>query len=330
VLIDPLGRHIWYLRFSVTDRCDLRCFYCMGEDVAFSPRADVLSLEEIERLCRAFITLGVTKLRLTGGEPLVRRDVMGLFRTLGRAIRPGGLEELTLTTNGGRLAAHAADLAAAGVRRVNVSLDTLSPALFRRITRNGDLGRVLAGIDAALDAGLKVKINTVALRGLNEDGIDDLIRWCGAKGMSMALLETMPLGDVGFHRADHYLALDDLRDRLEERWTLRSDAHCSGGPARYVTVAETGGRLGFITPMSHDFCGACNRVRVTATGRLYPCLGSEDFIDLRALVRGAESDQGLAEAIAAAIGRKPPRHDFVIDAFSGRPSVRRTMHVTGG
>lgn len=330
MLIDPLGRHIWYLRFSVTDRCDLRCFYCMGEDVRFTPKADILNLEEIERLCAAFIALGVRKLRLTGGEPLVRRGIDGLIARLGIRIGAGGLQELTLTTNGNLLADHARALAAAGMRRVNVSLDTLSPDLFARITRGGDLAKVLTGIAAAHEAGLAVKINTVALRGLNEECIDRLIGWCGQQGLAMALLETMPLGDVGFHRADHYLPLDNLRRDLEKRWTLLSDRHRSGGPARYVTVAETGGRLGFITPLSHDFCGDCNRVRVTAQGRLYPCLGSEAHVDLRALVRANPSDTALGDAIAQAIAVKPARHDFVIDPAQGQPALRRAMHVTGG
>lgn len=329
-MIDPFGRHISYLRFSVTDRCDLRCFYCMGEDVRFSPKADILTLEEIERLCGTFIRLGVRKLRLTGGEPLVRRGIIGLIQRLGAHVAAGTLAELTMTTNGTQLAAHAHALAAAGMRRINVSLDTLSPALFHRISRNGDLDQVLNGIAAAKAAGLQVKINTVALRGLNEACIDGLIEWCGAEGFHMSLLETMPLGDIGTDRIDHYLPLGDLRQRLQQRWTLLPSEYQTGGPSRYVTVAETGGTLGFITPMTHDFCASCNRVRVTATGKLFTCLGSEDHMDLRPALRNAETEQTLDQAIAQAIGRKPQRHDFIIDPANARPAVARHMHVTGG
>jgi GTP 3',8-cyclase len=329
-MIDRFDRRISYLRLSVTDRCDLRCFYCMGEDVRFSPKSTILTLEEIERLCVVFIGLGVRKLRLTGGEPLVRRGIMGLIQRLGAYVASGELAELTLTTNGTQLASHAKALAAAGVRRVNVSLDTLSPDLFRRISRNGDLDQVLRGLAAAKDAGLQVKINTVALRGLNESGIDPLIAWCGAQGFHMSLLETMPLGDIGAHRVESYLPLDDLRQRLEQRWTLVPSDHHTGGPARYVTVAETGGTLGFITPMTHDFCSSCNRVRITATGKLYSCLGSQDYTDLRQCLRSATAEQDLRTAITAAMGKKAERHDFIIAPGHSSPSVARHMHVTGG
>lgn len=326
-MIDRYDRRISYLRFSVTDRCDLRCFYCMSETVTFSPKADILSLEEIERLCVTFIRLGIRKLRLTGGEPLVRRGIMDLIFRLGAHVASGDLAELTLTTNGTQLAHQAEDLVAAGIRRINVSLDTLCPTLFRQISRNGSLDQVLRGIAAAKDAGLQVKINTVALRGQNEDCIDRLIPWCGEQGFHMALLETMPLGDIGHHRMESYLPLDQLRRRLEQRWTLVPSDYHTGGPARYVTVAETGGTLGFITPMTHDFCMSCNRVRVTATGKLYSCLGSEDYVDLRQSLRDGATEAPLHTAIATAIGQKAERHNFIT---APNQSIARPMHVTGG
>jgi cyclic pyranopterin phosphate synthase len=328
-LIDPFGRTISYLRVSVTDRCDFRCVYCMAEDQTFLPKRDVLSLEELDRLCSAFVTRGVRRLRLTGGEPLVRKNVMSLVRSLSRHLGRG-LDELTLTTNGSQLARFAGELADCGVRRINVSVDTLDPAKFRAITRWGDLDKVRAGIDAARAAGLKVKINAVALKGVNEDEFDDLIRWAHGDGMDLTLIETMPMGEVGADRTDQYLPLSTVRARLAERWRLSDIAYKTGGPARYVTVAETGGRIGFITPMTHNFCEGCNRVRVTCTGTLFMCLGQEDSADLRAPLRASESDQLLQAAIDEAIARKPKGHDFVIDRNHRGPAVSRTMSVTGG
>jgi cyclic pyranopterin phosphate synthase len=328
-LIDPFGRTITYLRVSVTDRCDFRCVYCMAEDMTFLPKKDVLSLEELDRLCSAFVARGVRKLRLTGGEPLVRKNVMSLVRGLSRHLGRG-LDELTLTTNGSQLARFAGELADAGVRRVNVSVDTLDPVKFKAITRWGDLAQVMGGIDAALAAGLKVKINAVALKGGNEDEFDDLIRWVHGRGMDLTLIETMPLGEVGADRTDQYLPLSLVRARLAERWTLEDIAYMTGGPARYVRIAETGGRLGFITPLTHNFCEGCNRVRVTCTGTLYMCLGQEDAADLRAPLRASEGDELLHAAIDEAIGRKPKGHDFVIDRNHRQPAVARTMSVTGG
>ena len=329
-MIDPFGRHITYLRVSVTDRCDLRCLYCMAEEMEFLPKAEVLSLEELERLCSAFVGLGVRKLRLTGGEPLLRRGIMSLIQQLGEHVQAGQLDELTLTTNGTQLAKHAATLKAAGMRRINVSLDSLNPETFRQITRSGDLAAVLDGIAAAKDAGLAVKINTVALKGLNEHHLDDLIAWCGAQGHDMTLIETMPLGDVAGYRTDQYLPLDIVRERLARNWTLTPTSHRSGGPARYVTIEETGRKLGFITPMSHNFCESCNRVRITCTGTLYMCLGQEDAVDLRAPLRQSNSDEALRQAIQEAISRKPKGHDFVIDRDQGRPALARHMNTTGG
>ncbi len=329
-MIDLLGRRITYLRFSVTDRCDLRCLYCLGDEVEFLPKPQTLNLEEIDRLCAAFIRLGVRKLRLTGGEPLVRRGIMGLLENLGRHVAAGALDELTLTTNGTQLARFADGLRAAGMRRINVSLDTLSPATFRRITARGDLGRIIDGILAARQAGLAVKINMVALNGINDGEIDGMIRWCGGLGFDLSLIETMPLGDVGGTRTHLYLPLDEVRRRLQTRWTLLPCDYRSGGPARYVTVAETGRRLGFITPMSHEFCAGCNRVRVTSDGRLYPCLGREQAVDLRPLIRGQESDRHLEDHIAAAIAAKPPGHLFTFDPQGGGPILERTMNRTGG
>jgi cyclic pyranopterin phosphate synthase len=328
-LIDPFGRTITYLRVSVTDRCDFRCVYCMAEDQHFLPKKEVLSLEELDRLCSAFVGRGVRKLRLTGGEPLVRKNVMSLVRSLSRHIGRG-LDELTLTTNGSQLARFAAELADCGVERVNVSVDTLDPAKFRAITRWGDLAQVRAGIEAARRAGLKVKINTVALKGVNEREFDDLIRWAHGDGMDLTLIETMPLGEVGADRTDQYLPLSQVRADLSGRWTLTDSTYRTGGPARYVRVAETGGRLGFITPLTHNFCESCNRVRITCTGTLYMCLGQEDAADLRAPLRASDDDESLEAAIDEAIARKPKGHDFVIDRDHRGPAVRRTMSVTGG
>ncbi len=328
-MIDPFGRHISYLRVSVTDRCDLRCVYCMAEDMTFLPKREVLSLEELERLCGAFIDMGVKKIRLTGGEPLVRRNVMSLVEALGRRIGPEGLEELTLTTNGTQLAKNAEGLVRAGVRRINVSVDTLDPAGFREATRWGDLAQVQAGIYAARDAGLRIKINAVALRGMNEHEFDRMLEWCGTHGFDLCLIETMPMGEVAEDRTDRYLSLDVVRARLRLNWTLTESGYATGGPARYYDVAETGTRIGFITPLSHNFCESCNRVRLTCTGTLYMCLGQEDAADLRAPLRAGLHDEGLKAAIREAISRKPKGHDFVIER--ARPAaVARHMSVTGG
>ena len=327
-MIDPFGRRITYLRVSVTDRCDFRCVYCMAEDTTFLPRKDLLSLEEIDRLASAFIARGVRKLRLTGGEPLVRKNILWLLKSLSRHVGEG-LDELTLTTNGSQLNRYAAALVDCGVARINVSLDTLDSAKFKRITRGGELATVLAGIDAADRAGLKIKINTVALRGVNEDELEDLIGFSHGRGFDLTLIETMPMGDTGSDRTEHYLPLSLVRARLAERFTLAEISDRTGGPARYVRVAETGGRLGFITPMTHNFCEACNRVRVTCTGTLYLCLGQDEAADLRAPLRASEADDLLNAAIDEAIVRKPKGHDFVINR-GARPSVARTMSVTGG
>jgi GTP 3',8-cyclase len=330
LLVDPFGRAISYLRVSVTDRCDFRCVYCMAENMSFLPKAEVLTLEELDRLCSAFVARGVKKLRLTGGEPLVRRGVMTLVESLSRHLRSGELDELTLTTNGSQLAKYAADLKAHGMRRINVSLDTLDADKFRAITRWGDLDQVLAGIDAALAAGLKIKINTVALRGVNEDELPKLIAWAHGRGMDLTLIEVMPLGEIGEGRLDQYLPLSMVRARLAERFTLDEIDYRTGGPARYVRVAETGGTLGFITPMTHNFCESCNRVRLTCTGTLYMCLGQEDAADLRKPLRVSESNDLLLAAIDEAIGRKPKGHDFIIDRRHQRPALPRHMSVTGG
>jgi cyclic pyranopterin phosphate synthase len=329
-LIDPFGRAITYVRVSVTDRCDFRCVYCMAEDMTFLPKKDVLSLEELDRLCSAFIERGVRKLRLTGGEPLVRKNIMALIGSLSRHIASGALDELTLTTNGSQLARYAGELADAGVRRINVSVDTLDPVKFKAITRWGDLAKVKDGIAAAQAAGLKVKINAVALRGVNEHEFDDLIGWAHGSGMDLTLIETMPLGEIDGDRTDQYLPLSLVRARLSERWTLTDIPYQTGGPARYVEVGETGGRLGFITPLTHNFCEGCNRVRVTCTGTLYMCLGQEDAADLRAPLRASEGDDLLHAAIDEAIARKPKGHDFVIDREHRKPAVARHMSVTGG
>jgi cyclic pyranopterin phosphate synthase len=329
-LVDPFGRAITYLRVSVTDRCDFRCVYCMSEDMAFLPKRDLLTLEELDRICSAFVGRGVRKLRITGGEPLVRRDIMTLFRSLSRHLDQGALDELTVTTNGSQLARHAAELAACGVKRVNVSLDTLDPDRFRRITRWGDLSKVMAGLDAAQGSGLKVKINTVALKGVNEDEIESLLRWAHGRGMDLTLIEVMPLGEIEVQRIDQFLPLSLVRARLAASYTLEDLAERTGGPARYVRIRETGGKLGFITPMTHNFCESCNRVRLTCTGQLFMCLGQEDAADLRTPVRASETDEALEEAIVDAIARKPKGHDFIIDRRHARPAVGRHMSMTGG
>ena len=330
-VIDPFGRAITYLRVSVTDRCDFRCVYCMAEDMTFLPKAEVLSLEELERLCSAFVRRGVKKLRLTGGEPLVRKNVMSLFRGLGRHLETGALEELTLTTNGSQLAKYAKELASIGVKRVNVSMDTLDKDKFRELTRWGDLDQVMRGIDAAQDAGLRIKINAVALRGVNDMEFDELIRWSHGRGMDLVLIEVMPMGELGENaRLDQYLPLSLVRADLGKRFNLIETDYRTGGPARYFTVGETGGRVGFITPLTHNFCESCNRVRLTCTGTLYMCLGQDDAADLRAPLRASSDDAMLALAIDEAIARKPKGHDFIIDRRHAAPAVRRHMSVTGG
>lgn len=328
-LIDQFQRRITYLRLSVTDRCDLRCAYCMPERQEFLPRKDVLSLEELHRLALGFIARGVTKLRLTGGEPLVRRDMIELVQALGRKLGDG-LEELTLTTNGTRLADYADQIAAAGVKRINVSLDTLDRAAFARLARRDSLPQVLEGIAAAQAAGLQVKLNTVALKGINEGELPDLIGWAHGLGMSMTLIEVMPLGEVEADRFDHYLPLTDVRAALEQRFTLTDSPHRSGGPARYVDVAETGGRLGFITPLTNNFCDGCNRVRVTATGQLFACLGGTEQVDLRGALRSDDPDAALAGALDQAMLIKPLRHTFAIDRPGAAPALARHMSMTGG
>ncbi len=327
-LIDRFGRSISYLRISVTDRCDFRCVYCMSDTMTFLPRQELLSLEEIDRLASAFVARGVRKLRLTGGEPLVRRNIMWLIEALSRHLG-NGLDELTLTTNGSQLQRYAQALADCGIVRLNVSLDTLDAAKFRAITRFGDFGQVMAGIDAADRAGLKIKINTVALRDVNEDEIVDLIGWSHSRGFDLTLIETMPMGEIDGDRTAQYLPLSLVRASLNQRFTLEDIDHRSGGPARYARVRETGGRLGFITPMTHNFCESCNRVRVTCTGTLFMCLGQEDAADLRAPLRASASDDLLHAAIGEAIARKPKGHDFVIERGS-KPSIGRHMSMTGG
>jgi cyclic pyranopterin phosphate synthase len=329
-LVDPFGRQISYLRVSVTDRCDFRCVYCMSEHMTFLPKPDLLTLEELDRLCSAFVTRGVEKLRITGGEPLVRRDIMTLFRSLSRHLDSGALKELTLTTNGSQLARFSEELAGYGVKRINVSLDTLDPAKFKALTRWGDLSKVLAGIDAAQEAGIHIKINAVALKGENEDEIGPLMEWAHSRDMDLALIEVMPLGDVGTERVDQYLPLSLVRARLTEKYTLEDIEFRTGGPARYVSVKETGGRLGFITPLTHNFCEGCNRVRLTCTGTLYMCLGQEDAADLRTPLRASVSNEPLYAAMENAIARKPKGHDFVIDRRTKQPAVGRHMSLTGG
>ena len=329
-MIDPFGRAITYLRVSVTDRCDLRCVYCMAEDMHFLPKKDVLSLEELDRVCAAFIRLGTTKIRLTGGEPLVRRGVMSLFRSLGARIGAGGLQELTVTTNGTQLAKQAEALVGAGVRRVNVSLDTLEPARFTAITRWGRIEPTLDGIFAAKAAGLAVKINAVAMKGVNEDEFDAMLAFCGEHGFDLCLIETMPMGEISEDRTEQYLPLSIVRGRLRKHWTLEDTDYRTGGPARYFNVRETGRRIGFITPMTHNFCESCNRVRLTCAGTLFMCLGQDDDADLRAVLRAGASDAELDDAIREAISRKPKGHDFIIDRRHDQPAVARHMSVTGG
>jgi len=329
-MLDPFGRTITYLRVSVTDKCDFRCQYCMSEDMQFLPRNEVLSLEELDRTCSAFIDRGVKKIRITGGEPLVRNGIMSLFKSLSRHIESGALNELTLTSNGTQLPKFAKELYGYGVRRINISLDTLDPAKFAHITRFGVIDKVFDGIKAARDAGLKIKINTVALRGFNDGEYDQLLNWCGEEGLDLTLIETMPLGEIGGERSDQYLPLAEVREDLAKRWTLTESNHNSGGPSKYVDIAETGQRMGFITPLTEHFCDTCNRVRLTCTGRLYMCLGQDDHIDLRKAVRASESDGPLFAAIDKAIGRKPKGHEFVIDETNSDPALARHMSVTGG
>jgi cyclic pyranopterin phosphate synthase len=329
-MIDPFGRTVDYLRVSVTDRCDLRCVYCMSEHMTFLPKKDLLTLEELDRLCAAFVTKGVKKLRITGGEPLVRKNIMWLFDALSRHLATGALKELTLTTNGTLLPKYAQQLRDCGVERINISMDTLKPERFKAITRWGDFGAVMSGIDAAQKAGLAVKINAVALKGVNEDEIEDLIRFTHGRGMDLTLIETMPLGDIDGDRTDQYLPLSLVRRRLAETFTLSDIAYKTGGPARYLRVEETGGRLGLITPLTHNFCESCNRVRLTCTGTLYMCLGQDDAADLRTMMRSTGDDNELGRAIDAAILRKPRGHDFVIDRRDQKPALARHMSVTGG
>lgn len=329
-LIDPFGRAITYIRVSVTDRCDFRCVYCMSEDMTFLPKKDLLSLEELDRLCSGFVSLGTRKIRITGGEPLVRRNIIELFRSLSRHLDTGALEEITVTTNGSQLAKYATDLHACGVRRINVSLDTLDEAKFRAITRWGDFSKVMAGIDAAQKAGLAIKINAVALKGVNDGEIASMVRWAHSRGIDMTFIEVMPLGEIEEDRTDQYLPLTEVRRKLSEEFTLQDSDYQTGGPARYVTVSETGGRVGFITPMTHNFCESCNRVRITCTGTLYMCLGQDDAADLRAPLRASESNDLLESTIRDAITRKPKGHDFIIDRAAKGPAVPRHMSVTGG
>ena len=329
-MVDPFGRGISYLRVSVTDRCDFRCVYCMSEHMTFLPKKDLLTLEELDRLCSVFVAKGVRKLRITGGEPLVRKDIMTLFRALGRHRATGALDELTVTTNGSQLTKYASELRDCGVERINVSLDTLDPVKFKAITRWGDFANVEAGLEAAEKAGLKVKLNAVALKGVNEGEIDAMVRFAHGRGYDLTLIETMPLGDIDQDRTDQYLPLSIVRARLMDQFTLEDIPYRTGGPARYVEVKETGGRIGFITPMTHNFCESCNRVRLTCTGTLYMCLGQEDAADLRAPLRASADDAPLSAAIDEAIGRKPKGHDFIIDRRTRKPAVQRHMSVTGG
>lgn len=329
-LIDPFLREISYIRLSVTDRCDFRCVYCMAENMTFLPKKELLTLEELTRLSTAFIDLGVKKLRITGGEPLVRKNIMQLFHALTPELESGRLQEMTVTTNGSQLAKYADELYAAGVRRVNISLDTLDELKFKAITRWGRLEQVMGGIKAAQKAGLNIKINTVALKGVNEHEIAGMMQWAHAEGMDYTLIETMPLGEIDGDRTDQYLPLDTVRQRLEESWTLTPNAHKTGGPARYVDVKETGGRLGFITPMTHNFCESCNRVRITCTGEMFMCLGQEDNADLRTPLRESEADELLKQTIRDAIARKPKGHDFIIDRTHNQPALSRHMSMTGG
>ncbi|MCI4663698.1 MAG: GTP 3',8-cyclase MoaA [Neomegalonema sp.] len=332
-LIDPFARAIEYLRVSVTDRCDLRCVYCMAEHMTFLPKKELLTLEELDRLCSIFISLGVKKLRITGGEPLVRREVMTFFRSIGRHLDTGALEELTLTSNGTLLRRHAEALAAAGVKRINVSLDTLDAAKFAEVTRWGRLGQVLDGLDAAADAGLRIKINCVALKGFNDVEVHQIVEWCGARGYDLTFIEVMPMGEIGegdAARLDQYWSVKDLRAELETRWRLEDIPFRTGGPARYVRNEDTGMKIGFITPLTHNFCESCNRVRLTCTGELFMCLGQEDRADLRTPLRDGSSDEEVADAIRAAIARKPKGHDFDYSRQSVAGRMSRHMSHTGG
>lgn len=329
-MIDPFGRAVNYLRVSVTDRCDFRCVYCMSEDMTFLPKKEVLTLEEMDRLCGAFIRKGVRKLRLTGGEPLVRRNIMSLMHSLGAHLQTGALEDLTLTTNGSQLSRFADELVDCGVKRINVSLDTRDPEKFKKITRWGNLDKVIGGLKAATKAGLHIKINMVALKNFNDREIDDMLLWCGDNGYDLTLIETMPMGEITGDRNDQYLPLSQVREDLNSRWSLKDIDYKTGGPARYVEVGETGAKLGMITPMTHNFCESCNRVRLTCTGTLYMCLGQDDAADLRQPLRASEGDELLENAIDEAIGRKPKGHDFIIDRNTKAPSQQRHMSVTGG
>ena len=329
-LTDLFGRAITYVRVSVTDRCDLRCVYCMADEMTFLPRRELLTIEELDRLCSAFIGMGTRKIRITGGEPLVRRDIMGLFRSLSQHLEAGTLHEMTLTTNGTQLARFADELASCGVRRINVSLDTLDPDRFKAITRRGHIDRVLSGIDAAQRAGLSVKINVVALKGVNEDEFELMVHWAHARGMGITFIEVMPLGEIETARIDQYLPLTKVRAQLAGHFSLQETDYRTGGPARYVRAVETGGVIGFITPLTHNFCETCNRVRVTCTGRLYMCLGHEDAVDLRTPLRASEGNDLLNATVRDAIARKPKGHDFIIDRSDRQPAVPRHMSVTGG
>ncbi|UOM33258.1 GTP 3',8-cyclase MoaA [Acuticoccus sp. I52.16.1] len=330
VLEDTFGRRVTYLRISVTDRCDFRCVYCMSENMSFLPKRDLLTLEELDRLSTAFVERGVTKLRITGGEPLVRRNVMSLFRDLSRHLKTGALKELTLTTNGSQLGKYATELADCGVKRVNVSLDTLDPDNFRTITRWGNLDKVLEGMEAATAAGLKIKINMVALKDANEHEIVPMMRFCHENGHDLTLIETMPLGEIEADRTDQYLPLSEVRGRLAQEFTMTDLPDSTGGPARYMHVEETGGRIGFITPLTHNFCESCNRVRLTCTGTLFLCLGQDHAVDLRAPMRQSEGNEALHRAIDHGMGIKPRGHDFVIERRNERPAVARHMSTTGG
>ena len=329
-MIDPFGRKISYLRVSVTDRCDFRCSYCMAEDMDFLPRSEILDLEEIDQVASAFIKRGVDKIRLTGGEPLVRRGIMKLVNSLSRHKKSGALKELTLTTNASQLYRFADELAGSAIERINISLDTLNPETFTRLTKNGDHAQVMRGIEAAHKAGLKIKINTVALKGINDNEFDKIINWYGERGFDLTLIETMPMGDIGNLRYDHHLSLSEVREGLEKNWTMSQSSHSTGGPSKYVDIAETKTRLGFITPLSEHFCDSCNRVRLTCTGTLYMCLGQDASVDLREPLRADPSGEKLAGAIESAISNKPKGHDFEIKPGESIPAVARHMSVTGG
>ena len=329
MLLDPYKRPVNYLRVSVTDRCDFRCQYCMAENMTFLPKKDLLSLDEIERICVTFINLGTKKIRITGGEPLVRKNVMSLFKNLGQLILKDKLSELTLTTNGSQLEKYAEQLFEYGVKRINVSIDTLKPQLFRNLTRRGNLDQVVRGIDKAIAVGLKIKINTVALKETNEFELTDILKWAHSKKCDITFIETMPLGEIDVDRTDQFLPLSKVKETLSKKYTLNSSKHYTGGPSRYFNIEETGHRVGFITPLTHNFCELCNRVRLTCTGKLYMCLGQEDSADFRDAARSSNWEVDLKHAIVEAISRKPKGHDFVIRRKHS-PSVNRHMSVTGG